>query len=106
VFLYQGSTGSSTQLEVGVSAPSSPTNLSGVAQITYATAGSSTVAPLSSGTYTGTAVTNANTTLVARLDGTLENGANPGTLAFQVAEAGGGTITIVRGSYCSVTTGN
>jgi len=103
---WQGSSGSTT-MQITVATPSSPTNLSGFAQIYTVNSGTNTMGALSSGAFTSAVAGAGATTYLAQVDGTLENGANPGTLAFQVAApVGSTTVTIVRGSYCNVTTGN
>jgi hypothetical protein len=103
---WQGSS-TATTLKLVVTAPASPTNLFGFAQIYSDNAGTNTAGALSSGAFTGVAANAATTTYKAVLDGVLENGSTAGALTFQAAApASSTTITIVRGSYCSVTTGN
>lgn len=86
-----------------ITTPGSPTNVLAFGQVNYNAAGAQTDAPFSGSplAFTSTAAGVGSTTYRAQIDGTIENGANNGTLNFQ-ASAATGTTTIKRGSFCEV----
>jgi hypothetical protein len=84
-----------------VTAPASPTNLFGFAQVYSTNTGTNTSGVLSSGAFSGATVGATSTVYKATIEGILENGATAGTLAFQVSAGSTSNSTIKRGSYCS-----
>ena len=83
-------------------APTSPTNVLAFATNIYAAAGTQGFAPLT-GSPLSVATTAATTGTVYKetIEGTIENGATAGTLAFQASSATG-TTGVKRGSYCKL----
>jgi hypothetical protein len=100
--VWQGSTTAAT-LGLAVTTPASPTNIQAWTKIDTTATNTSTSGPI---TATATAfvggVPNASSTSYPfLLYGTVENGANAGTLAIQAENgAASGTMNIMRGSYC------
>jgi hypothetical protein len=102
--LFWQNSGTSGDLVLTVTTPTSPTNSLFYSQIYTNKTGTLngdvlTGSPLA---YTSTTAPTASATSYrAIVEGTIENGANAGTLAIQ-ASASAGTTTIKRGSYCKL----
>lgn len=92
-----------TALQLSINGPASPTN-SRYAVWTMTTATAMHGSSISSyDTVTNPGTGGGATTLPVRIEGTLENGANAGTLAIRLrSEVGSSAVTIQRGSFCVV----
>jgi hypothetical protein len=100
-FFYNCTTGTGAGIDWQLTGPASPSNVRGVLQqpnTTSATLGRTAVTALSTayGIATGA---NTLTGVLAELYVTIENGANAGTINFQVRTKTNVSGTILRGSY-------